>query len=94
MKLLLSNVPHNETNVYDEITARISRGEFDSFILITPTRRKVNMLRRQWLRECKDHSAPPLPVFTLGDLIEKLAEKVIPARYPVNEELQYTLLED
>ncbi|HZV12204.1 MAG TPA: PD-(D/E)XK nuclease family protein [Candidatus Kapabacteria bacterium] len=94
MKLLLSNVTHDGTNVYNEMSARISRGEFDSFILIVPTRRKVNMLRREWLRASATHSAPPLPVFTLGDLIEKLAENAIPARFSVDEELQYTLLED
>ncbi|MCX7763117.1 MAG: exodeoxyribonuclease V subunit gamma [Candidatus Kryptonium sp.] len=48
-----------------EIKSRIENGNFDSFIYIVPTRRKIRELRRELLEFSNNNALPELNLFTL-----------------------------
>lgn len=93
MKIVLANRTIDAPALIRAIDERVRHGDAASFLAIVPTRRRANVLRRQWLLASPNESAPRFPVFTLSDLVALLADSALPVRRSVTKELQIALLE-
>lgn len=80
-------------NVYNEVYKIIKNQEYDSFILIVPTRRKVRELQRELLKISSNTTSPAFNLFTLETFAIKLYEIFFPPLKYLNATTQAILFE-
>ncbi|MFN3135851.1 MAG: hypothetical protein ACK44H_09825, partial [Candidatus Kryptonium sp.] len=73
MSVILSFPPGKRVaDIKREIESRIKAGEFDTFIYIVPTRRKIRELRRELLEFSDSGVMPEINLFTLELFAQRL----------------------
>jgi len=89
---LYAKTIEREFNPFEEITSRLKKTDFFSFIYVVPTRRKVRYLIRELTEIAPDKATPKLNIYTIGDLAEEIFKGNFTGWTKITSSLQYFLV--
>lgn len=78
-------------NPFLEIENRVISENFNSFIYIVPTRRKIRFLIRELINKTNNKTIPRLNIFTIGTFAEKLFTSHFTSYKKITEPIQFAL---
>ncbi len=84
----------NEFNPFVEINSRLSSKEYNSFIYVVPTRRKIRYLTRELIEQTPDKTIPHLNLFTIGDLAEEIFKCKFTSFNKISDSLKYFIIKN
>jgi len=90
--LLKKNFPGSIRSVGEEISARLKKGEADSFMYVVPTKRKLRDIQREFFRQVPNQTAPEFFLFTLETLSVQLHRMLCPPKRIVSSPAQAVLM--
>ena len=84
---------HNARGVTLSIRDRVRRSEFETFVAVVPTRRRLRHLTREIIRSVPGLTVPALPLHTLGSLATLIFQNIFGPRRIVEGPVQALLFD-